>query len=76
MMKTIKNRSATKAGATRQHAEAMLIEDLQAMMEWSEAACPNEWFGYKPSDFATMELMNTHGFMRAFAATGFNLFTR
>jgi len=76
MMKTIKNRSVTKAGATRQHAEAMSIEDLRSMMEWSEAACPNEWFGREPSDFAMMKLMNTHGFMRAFATTGFNLFTR
>lgn len=30
------------AAATRQHAEAMTIEELQKMMCWSEKECPNE----------------------------------
>ena len=77
VMKAIKTREVSKgAAATRQHAEAMTIEDLTQMIQWSEKMCPNSLFKQKPSDAQTAKEMNLHGLMRAFSTTGFNLFTR
>ena len=51
LMKAVKTRAGTKgAAATRKHAEAMSVEDLQKIMKWSEEKCPNELFdNAKPS---------------------------
>ena len=45
-LKAIKTKSRVKgASATRQHAEAMTIEELTYVMEWSEAQCPVSLLG-------------------------------
>ena len=41
---SVKTREKSKgAGATRNHAEAMTLEELRQLMEWSTQECPNEW---------------------------------
>ncbi|KAF8817109.1 hypothetical protein BYT27DRAFT_7247661 [Phlegmacium glaucopus] len=45
VMKAIKTKALTKgAAATWNHAEAMSIEDMEKMMQWSERMCLNEVF--------------------------------
>lgn len=77
VMKAIKTRAVSKgAAATRQHAEAITIEDLTQMIQWSEQKCPHSLFQRRPNDAQMAKDMNLHGLMRAFSTTGFNLFTR
>ncbi|EDR05077.1 uncharacterized protein LACBIDRAFT_303868 [Laccaria bicolor S238N-H82] len=74
LMKAVKTRAATKgAAATRKHAEAMSLEDLQKIMDWSEGRCPNELFDNVPSNPESVAL---HGLMRALYPTLFVLMLR
>jgi len=76
-MKAVKTRAATKgAAATRKHAEAMALEDLQKIMEWSEGKCLNEMFDNAPSHPDSVALMNLHGLMRALYPSLFVLMLR
>src|ERR1700760_2410781 len=44
IMKSIKTKGWVKGvSAARQHAEAMMVEELTYVMEWSEAQCPGQW---------------------------------
>ncbi|EDR06462.1 uncharacterized protein LACBIDRAFT_328853 [Laccaria bicolor S238N-H82] len=78
LMKAVKTRAGTKgAAATRKHAEAMLLEDLQKIMAWSEEKCPNEFFDNAPSSAQSdVALMNMHGLMQALCPTLFMLMLR
>lgn len=78
LMKAVKTRAGTKgAAATRKHAEAMSVEDLQKIMKWSEEKCPNELFDNAPSSpQPNVALMNMHGLMRALCPTLFVLMLR
>jgi len=76
MMCSIKLRDASKAGATRQHTAAITIEDTKTLMTQSEMVCPDSLFCNAPQNLQSLELMNKHALMRAFAATGFTLWTR
>lgn len=77
--------SAKGAAATRQHAEALTIEDLKKLMHWSENECPHEMV--QPEQVprkgtgltaapADLKNITTHGMMRAFSTSGFTLWTR
>ena len=61
------------ASATRNHAEAMTVEDLRKIMSWSERECPAN-VQSKEIDGLVHQL--EHGFMRAFLSSGFTLWTR
>ena len=76
-MKAVKTRAATKgAAATQKHAEAMALEDLQKIMEWSEGQCPNELFDNELSNPESVTLMNLHGLMHALYPSLFVLMLR
>lgn len=65
------------ASATRNHAEAITIEEIQKLMNWSETQCSNELLTTVPVE--TMEESKRrleHGLMRAFMASAFTLWTR
>ena len=64
LMKAVRTRAATKgAAATWKHAEAMALEDLQKIMEWSEGRCSKELFDNALSNPESITLMNLHGLM-------------
>ena len=76
-LKAIKNKHVAEGVKWRQ-AEAMTLEDLAQIMQWSEATCPQQRLMSCPAQL-TMEdqILNlTHGFMRAFMSTAFTLWTR
>ncbi|KAJ7202670.1 hypothetical protein C8J57DRAFT_1622701 [Mycena rebaudengoi] len=77
-VKCIKTKARVKgAAATRHHAEAMTIEEIQKIIQWSESQCPSAKLeSGKPANSKELLLMITHGMMRAFLSTGFVLFTR
>lgn len=79
VLQAVKTRARTKgASATRNHAEAMTIEEIQKLMNWSETQCSNELLTV-PVPIATMEESKRrleHGLMRAFMASAFTLWTR
>jgi hypothetical protein len=72
LLKCIKNKSRIKGeAATRRHAEATTIEDMQKIMAWSEGQCPlAELEKCKPKDVAALLLLLMHGMMRAFLSSG------
>ncbi|KAJ7246753.1 hypothetical protein C8J57DRAFT_1452105 [Mycena rebaudengoi] len=77
-VKCIKTKARVKgAAATRHHAEAMTIEEIQKIIQWSESQCPSTKLeSGTPANNKELLLMITHGMMRAFLSTGFVLFTR
>ncbi|KAJ7873996.1 hypothetical protein B0H14DRAFT_3556286 [Mycena olivaceomarginata] len=71
LVKIVKVRSVEKgAAATRNHAEAISVEDMKIMMDWSESICPSSRLadavksGIAPQDLATRMLLLKHGMMR------------
>jgi hypothetical protein len=78
VVQAVKTRERTKgASATRNHAEAMTIEEIKKLMNWSETQCSNELLTTVP--IKTMEELKhrlEHGLMRAFMASAFTLWTR
>jgi hypothetical protein len=80
-MDAIKTRSRAKgAAATRQHADAMTIEDLRTMMQWSENECPSSKIepenGSLVKDVEQLQILTKHAMMRAFSSSAFTLWTR
>jgi hypothetical protein len=77
-IKVIGSKSGAKgaAAATRHHAEAMKIEELKKIMQWSETQYPSEMSAAEPKDINELMLAVEHTMMRAFITTGFNLWTR
>ncbi|KAJ7934594.1 hypothetical protein B0H13DRAFT_2227265 [Mycena leptocephala] len=83
LVKIIKIRDTEKgAAATRNHAEAISAEDMKVMQDWSESVCPASKLvdamkmGVAPQELVERLLLLKHGQMRAFASSGFNLWTR
>ena len=78
VLKNIKNRDGTKgAAAVRQHAEAMSLNDLTRMIEWSESVCPSVQCRSLDGMMKPQRaLAATHLFTRAFMSTGFTIWTR
>ena len=60
----------------RHHAEAMRLEDITQVMNWSEMQCPPSKLCDSPKDLDEMMHSVKHGLMRAFMTTGFVLWTR
>ncbi|KAJ7656034.1 hypothetical protein DFH06DRAFT_1411728 [Mycena polygramma] len=76
-VKCIKNKARVKgAAATRHHAEATTIEDMQGMMQWSESQCPAQKLQQKPANAKDLLMMIKHGMTRAFLSSGHVLWTR
>ena len=80
---SIKTRQKSKgASATQNHAEAMTLEELQRLMEWSTQECPNEWLTndkWRSEAYdavAALKHRLQHGFMRGFMSSAFTLWTR
>ncbi|KAF9071276.1 hypothetical protein BDP27DRAFT_1382450 [Rhodocollybia butyracea] len=72
--------AAKGVAATRNHAEAMTVEDIEAMVVWSEKECPKSMvdlvlFGTDQNAEHTM-LVIKHTFLRGFLSSGFTLWTR
>ncbi|KAJ7827711.1 hypothetical protein B0H13DRAFT_2373687 [Mycena leptocephala] len=76
-VKVIKNKSGVKgAAATRNHAEAMSIEDMGKWGEWSESKWPRAKVDEKPGIVSELQDKMKHFMMRAFGSSGFTLWTR
>ncbi|KAF9064210.1 hypothetical protein BDP27DRAFT_1384789 [Rhodocollybia butyracea] len=80
-MKFIKTREAAKGvEATRNHAEAMTVEDIEAMVAWSESVCPKSAVDLvlagSDQNAEHVILVIKHTFLRGFLSSGFTLWTR
>jgi hypothetical protein len=75
IMTTIKNKCGAKGGQ-RNHAEAIRIEEMKQVMDWSEAQCPEVTVGSEMRDVARLLHTAKHVMMRAFMSTGFTIWTR
>lgn len=60
----------------RRHSLAMTIERMRKIMEWSYAMCPDSVSQGPITDTATQALVTKHLWFRAWAATGWILWTR
>jgi len=77
LLHAIKIRASIKgAAATRQHAEAISIEEIQTLMQWSEKTCPNELLEMPVPNVETLMFRLEHALMRAFVTSAFTLWTR
>ena len=78
VMQVVKTQAHAKGtSATRNHAEAMTIEEIRKLINWSETQCSNEWLTIVPIE--TMEESKhrlEHGLMRAFMESAFTLWKR
>jgi hypothetical protein len=83
MMEVLKNNEGAEGGS-RNHASAMTIEDMQKVMAWSHKQCPDELISLIYSQVQTeatldqdeVNLAQKHLALRAFATTGFTIWTR
>ncbi|KAF5320260.1 hypothetical protein D9611_011257 [Ephemerocybe angulata] len=78
LVKSVKARAAQRGEATeRHHAEAITIEDMRAIMDWSEAICSDSALEApllcNPD---AVKIMDMHGLYRAFSTSAFTMFTR
>jgi hypothetical protein len=85
VIQSVKTREKSKgSGATRNHAEAMSLEELQHLMQWSTKECPDEWLigdnwtrrSEVQDSVEALKHCLQHGFMRGFMSSGFTLWTR
>ncbi|KAJ7028164.1 hypothetical protein C8F04DRAFT_1044291 [Mycena alexandri] len=78
LLKSVKNKSRVKGeAATRRHAEATTIEDIRAMMGWSEGLCSAEDLEkFNPKNLEELLLFLKHAMMRGFLPSGYCLWTR
>lgn len=58
------------------HAEAITIEEIQQIMEWSEKTCPDDLLTLPVADLETLMFRAEHALMRAFISSAFTLWTR
>jgi hypothetical protein len=75
LLKAIKNRDKANGG-TRNHAEAMNIDEMKKMMDWSETYVSGDPNGLKFNNAIDLVSAAKHYLMRAFASSGFTLWTR
>jgi len=76
LIKVIKNKSGIKgAAAGRHHAKAMKIEELQAVMEWSEKRRAEMKVNTSLDDHDHAKLLAKHLEMEAFLCSGYTLWT-
>jgi hypothetical protein len=77
LIKVIKNKSGAKgAAAGCHHAEAMKIEELRAVMEWSEKRRAEMKVDTSLDDHDCAKLLAKHLEMEAFLCSGYTLWTR
>ncbi len=76
MLQALKNKSRANGAGGRNHAEAMLIEDLRKLLDWSTSQCPNDWLDKEITDVDTLHFIAKHLMMRAFTTSGFVIWTR
>jgi hypothetical protein len=83
VIQSVKTREKSKgSGATRNHAEAMSLEELQHLMQWSTKECPDEWLigdNWRSEVQDSVEALKhclQHALMRGFMSSGFTLWTR
>ncbi|KAF8904708.1 hypothetical protein CPB84DRAFT_1677144 [Gymnopilus junonius] len=70
---------ADGSSATRNHADAMTLEEIQKLMRWSMSVCPDEKLTEDPkgiTDTADLVFRLEHGLMHAFMSSAFTLWTR
>lgn len=75
LLKAIKNRDKA-SGDTRNHAEAMSAEEMKKMMQWSEGHVSGDPAELKFDNTEDLVAAGKHYLMRAFATSGFTLWTR
>ena len=77
-IKVIASKSGAKgaSAATRHHAEAMHLEELKKIIQWSEMQYPSTILAAEPKDIKELMLAVEHTMMRAFITSGFTLWTR
>jgi hypothetical protein len=77
-IKVIASKSGAKgaAAAVRHHAEAMSLEELKKVIQWSEIKYPSEKLAVEPKDINELMLAVEHIMVRAFMTSGFTLWTR
>ena len=78
-LKSIKNKNVVE-GVKKRQAEAMTLQDLTKIIQWSEAQCPPQQLVVRqatsyPKD-GDHQLNLSHGLMHAFVSSGFTLWTR
>lgn len=77
LVETLKVRSLRKgAAATREHAEAMTIDDLRAIIQQSRRECPTEELTREPSGLEDLIRCYEQGLLQTMAPTGMTLWTR
>ena len=82
VIRSVKTHKKSKgSGATRNHAEAMSLEELRHLMQWSMKECPDEWLigeNWSETQDSVEALKHhlQHGFMWGFMSSGFTLWTR
>ncbi|KAH9910809.1 uncharacterized protein B0H18DRAFT_894363 [Fomitopsis serialis] len=75
ILKAIKNK-ANADGGERTHSVAMRYDYLKAIIEWSETECPPAEAMVTPRDVVHRAKVTMHLFFRAFASTGWTIWTR
>ena len=75
ILKAVKNRDKANGG-TRNHAEAMSIDEMKKLMDWSEENFSGDPSELKFSNANDLVAAAKHYLMRAFASSGFTLWTR
>ncbi|EDQ99570.1 uncharacterized protein LACBIDRAFT_316329 [Laccaria bicolor S238N-H82] len=77
VLHAVKVRAAEKGhAAVRNHAEAITIEEVKKIMEWSEKTCPDDLLTLPVEDLETLMFHAEHALMRAFISSAFTLWTR
>ncbi|KAF7980054.1 hypothetical protein HWV62_39826 [Athelia sp. TMB] len=75
IMKSIKHKDGA-AGGEHHHSAAMSKQCMDKLYEWSIRACPFEKVDAVPEDLATRNLITAHLRFRAFASTGWTVWSR
>jgi len=74
-MKSIKHKHGAESGE-RQHSLAMSKQFMDKLFEWSMRVCPIKKVDSLPMDLDTLKLTAEHLHFRAFASTGWTVWSR
>ncbi|EDR06825.1 uncharacterized protein LACBIDRAFT_299726 [Laccaria bicolor S238N-H82] len=73
----VKVRAVEKGhAASRNHAEAITVEEMKKIIDWSEKMCPDDLLTLPVKDIETLMFRAEHALMRAFISSAFTLWTR
>ncbi|KZP05164.1 hypothetical protein FIBSPDRAFT_766273 [Athelia psychrophila] len=76
IVKSIKHKEGGVDGAERHHSAAMSKQYLDKLHDWSMRACPLKTLDAIPLDLATRNVISHHLRFRAFASTGWTVWSR